>query len=488
MGLISKMQRNIVERALIDQTGADPKKYYKLAMPMGWTMDVPIPQDYAKLVDSYRSWVYVCASKNGRSVAEASMRLYLRKTKSNAGKKSILRTKSVDKKTEARLRMNPVLTKALAPAEEIEEATEHPFIDLMQSVNPFRNRFETMEETELFLELTGNSYWYVVRNKVGTPAQIWTLPAQNVRIVPSAEKFIAGYVYIKGAQKIPFDTEEIVHFKFSNPNNMHYGLGPLWAIYSAYQFQVSTRQFETSLMNNQGRPEGILTYPEELDETEFKRIRHEWQQNYGGVNKVGRVLILSGGVDYKPITMSPKEMSYLAGLKLTREEIAGAFDIPMSKLTMESSNRAVADSGDYQYANEAIEPRLRRIEEKLNESLIPSYDENLFVAYDSTVPEDKEFILKERESNLRTYYSSINLEKDRAKEDHVDWGDKPWAPVGLAPLGEGGGGGEFPGGGSGPLFGLEEGTSGTGGTSGTSGGQFPGFEEGKGKVSRHGRI
>jgi len=480
MGLIANMQRSIIERAMPDQAGADPKRYYQAAFPLGWSTDVPTPQDYARLVDSYKSWVYVCASKNGRSVAEATQRLYLRKTSELAGKKSVLRTKSVGRKTEDRLRKNPMLTKMLSPAEEIEEVLEHPYIDLMSSINPFRNRFETMEETELFLELCGNSYWYVVRNKLSLPAQIWTLPAQNVRVVPSADKFISGYVYLKGAYKIPFDPEEIIHFKFSNPNNMHYGLGPLSAIYSAYQFHESTRRFETALMANMGRPEGILTYPEELDEVEFKRIRKEWVENYGGVGKVGKVLILSGGTDYKPITMSPKEMSYLAGLKITREEIAGAFDIPMSKLTMESSNRAVADSGDYQYANEAIEPRLRRIEEKLNEALIPSYDENLFVAYDSTVPEDKDFMLRERESNIRSFYSSINLERDRAKEDHVDWGDVPWAPMGLAPLGaEPPAPPEIPGGvmGTSGTAGTSAGSSGTSGTGGTSGL----FGEGKGR-------
>jgi hypothetical protein len=100
---------------------------------------------------------------------------------------------------------------------------------------------------------------------------------------------------------------------------------------------------------------------------------------------------------------------------------------------------------------DTIEPRLRRIEETINEKLMPMYDENLFVAYDSVVPDDKAFELTTRTANLGSYVTTVNEEREKMGLDKVAWGDVPLAPPTIAPLGSqpaaapGGGGGNEPG-------------------------------------------
>jgi hypothetical protein len=64
----------------------------------------------------------------------------------------------------------------------------------------------------------------------------------------------------------------------------------------------------------------------------------------------------------------------------------------------------------------------------LNERLIPLYDERLFVAFDNPVPEDKEFKLRERESNLRTFTITINEARASEGMEPVSWGDEPFIP------------------------------------------------------------
>jgi hypothetical protein len=158
-------------------------------------------------------------------------------------------------------------------------------------------------------------------------------------------------------------------------------------------------------------------------------IRDLKKQNYGGPAKVGKTLLLEKGLKYQGISMSPREMNYIQGRKFIREEIAAAFGVPMSKLTSESVNRANALAGDVQYMSDTIEPRCRRIEEKLNERLLPMYDDtgSLFVAYDDIVPADKEFRLRERSSNL---------ERQIDGQEPVEWGDKPIMGSGMTHFGD----------------------------------------------------
>jgi SPP1 gp7 family putative phage head morphogenesis protein len=99
------------------------------------------------------------------------------------------------------------------------------------------------------------------------------------------------------------------------------------------------------------------------------------------------------------------------------------------------ATRANAENAMYMYMKDTILPRVCRVEQKINEKLCPMYDGDLFVAFDNPVPEDREFRLKEREVNLRTGYSSINLERQEDNLDEVEWGDIPIMAAGMVPLG-----------------------------------------------------
>ena len=124
------------------------------------------------------------------------------------------------------------------------------------------------------------------------------------------------------------------------------------------------------------------------------------------------------------------------GRRWNREEICAAYGVPMSKVTSENVNLANAYVGERQYAADTILPRTTRIEEKLNEnSFIQRYGQNMFVAFDNPVPEDKEFELKERESDLKNSVKSINEVRKQRGLEEVEWGNIPLVTAGVAPLG-----------------------------------------------------
>ncbi len=401
----------------------------------GLGREVYTQEDYGRLINAYKSWIYICANKNATAVAEAPLRLYV--SKPAASSKLLVKTIKTSLPTKKRLaskaNLQGYITKAVNG--DIEEVVDHPFLTMLKNVNPLINRFDLWELTQIWLELTGNAYWYVYKDNLGVPQEIWPIPPQFVRMVADPTKIVGGYIYQRAAQKIPFDAEEIIHFKFGNPSGSFYGTSPLSAVIDTYYSDQNIRNFESTLMKNAGRPEGVLETAATMNTETFKRLKEEWGKNYAGVNKVGKTIILENGLTYKPITFTPREMNYVVGRKMNREEIAAAFGIPMSKLTTESVNRSNAEQGNYQYYTDTIEPRLRRIEEKINERLAPMYDENLFVAYDSTVPEDREFELKERTSHLGSYVTTVNEERAKLGMEEVEWGKVPLAPPTIAPLG-----------------------------------------------------
>lgn len=374
------------------------------------TYGAPQPQDYERQVQAYKSWAYACAWKNATSVARNKLCLYK-------------------------------VVQSADGEEELTKISQHPFIDVITSVNPFSNRFELFTLTQIFLELTGNAYWWMPKNELGVPYMIWCIPAHWTKIIPSKEKFIDGYVVrVPGmGELVPFDEEDVVHFKFPSPFDLFYGTGPLFAAAYALDLNVQTKEWAINFFMNNAQPSGVLTTESSLNPDQYQRLKDRWNEKYKGSKNAGKIAILEAGLKYEQTGSNIRDARLELVTREVRDEILGMFGVPASKLGLvEDVNRANADANDYTYAKETIAPRLTLIEEKLNEKVIPIYDKGLICKFDNPVPEDKEFKLREREINIRSGVVTIDeeREKDGLKPFNLPETSKPLIPFNLVPAGE----------------------------------------------------
>lgn len=424
MGLINRL------KALFN-IGNNP---YLTALFSGWnTQYGPYkPNKIEDAIDEYKNWVYICADKNATSVASVPLRLYAAKSSRNSTR--AYRTKSVPDAQLKYMSNSPTTYNYIRKAVEVEEVLEHPYLELMRNVNPVENEFETKELLMLYLELTGNAYLLLANSKLGKPSQLWVLQSQHITIIPDKTEYIKYYVYKKDTpQETRFEPEEIIHFKYPNPKDILYGTSPLMAAADSIDINNYMKQFEAALFKNRAVPEHYIV-GKNLSKTQRDQLEEQLQK-YKGAARVGKTGVFSGEIDIKALNLTPKELNFLAGHKITRDEIAAIFGVPVSKLTTEDVNRANAEAGDYAYSKDTILPRCRRIEQKLNERLLPLWDTRLFCAFDNPVPKDKEFRLQERSSNISNGYTSINEERQRDGLQEVPWGNYPWLPMNLLPVG-----------------------------------------------------
>lgn len=348
----------------------------------------PQPKDFSRFIQSYKSWAYACAWKNATSVAKNKIQLYKRTIENNE--------------------------------EVLDRIPDHPFLDVMKNVNPFSNNFELLTITVINMELTGNGYWWIPRNALGVPYMIWNIPSHWVTIVPSKDKFIEGYmVQVPGkGVKIPFDEEEVVHFKYPSPFDLFYGTGPLWAGAEALDLNQNIKTWGINYFMNNAQPSGVLTTDDSLAPEQYSRLRDMWNSRYRGSQNAGKIALLESGLKYQQIGSTIRDARFEMVSKDIRNEILSMFGVPASKLGLvEDVNRANADANDYTYMKDTILPKLILIEEKLNEKFMPIYEQDrgveLICKFDNPVPEDKDFKLRERESNIRSGVTTIDEEREK---------------------------------------------------------------------------
>lgn len=374
----------------------------------------PHPEDFALQIQQYKSWVYACAWKNATSVAKCKLCLY---------------KKTVDEEGE----------------EELDKIYNHPFLDVINNVNPHQNRFELFTLTQIFLELTGNSYWWMPKDNLGVPYMIWCIPSHWVKIIPSKEKFIEGYlVQVPGKQAapIPFDEEEVVHFKFPSPFSLFYGTGPTIAAQFGIDLNKHMKTWGINYFLNDAKPGGVLSTETSLSSDQYKRLRDQWNAKHRGTQNAGKMAILEGGLTYQQIgsTVRDARMEFVA--KEVRDEILAMYGVPASKLGLvEDVNRANADANDYTYQKETILPRLALIEEKFNEKIKKFYPQDnggkLICKFENPVPEDNAVKLAERQANIACGYSTIDEEREKDGLEPFDLPEtsKPLIPFNLVPAG-----------------------------------------------------
>ena len=393
------------------------------------------PQSKAEMVEQLTSWVYICAQVNSTAVASVPLGLYVA---SETGGKSwtTITTKAVAKPVAKYLRGNAGLRPWIVKGEEIEEVTEHPFLALMQNVNPFMNGSDLRELTSIFLDLTGEAYWYIVRNALGVPAELWPIPSQYVTPIPgkTLKEFIIGYEYGRGRVKQTLRIEDVIPFSFPNPANPYKGMSCVRGVADAIFVNAKINEYVESMFENKARVGGIFMPDMTMSLPEITRAREELKEKYTGARKAGMSMMLPPGVKFERDYVTPDEMAYIEGKKITREEICIAFGVPISVLVSTDVNRANAESGDYRHAKNGVLPRLRKIEEKLNEKLLPMFDPQLFCAFENPIKDDRTIILAENTQYVGAGVLTINDVRSELGKEPIDGGDEPLVSGLLIPL------------------------------------------------------
>jgi HK97 family phage portal protein len=314
------------------------------------------------------------------------------------------------------------------------KVTDHALLRLLDYANEFQTGQEITELMQLHMDLVGKAYWYLPLNKFRLPGEIWILPPHQVKIVHSKENFISGYIYTGAGEPIPISKDEIIRFSMPDPLNPYGSIGYAQAAAVELDSEIFAGKWNRNFFYNSARPDAALEYEETLTDDEFEKLRSQWQARHGGLSQAHKIAILEGGVKYKQIQISQKDMDFSLLRKQTRENLLFTFGMPLSVMGIsENVNRANAEAGDYTFARWLIKPRLTRIKNKLNEQLVPKFGTGIELDFDEVVPETVEMKKGLAESGVRSGWMTINEARKLNGFDTVPKGDVFLIPFNMMP-------------------------------------------------------
>ena len=313
----------------------------------------------------------------------------------------------------------------------------HRILSLLRGMNPFQTSEEVMALDSIYLESIGESFWALNFNALNEPAEIILPYPHKMSVVPDRNfPFVKGYVYGAGAEAIPFDVNEIIHFKFPNPLNQYRGLGQAQAIGINLDAKQNMDKWVNQFFYNSARPDGVIQFDYNLSDEQFDKLKKQWSEKYRGVSKAHQVALLEGGGKYLQIQNTIKDMDFPLLDQKIRDVILGVEGMPLSVMGItENVNKANAEAGDYTFARWIVKPRLNWKKSKLNEQLLPKFknSQNLEIGFEEVVKETVDQKIAAAESGMRAGYLTVNEARKTQGLDPIPNGDVLLVPLNLIP-------------------------------------------------------
>lgn len=323
---------------------------------------------------------------------------------------------------------------SLILAEGDRELDDHPLLALLARPNPRQGRAGLIETLVSNLLITGDAYLECVCLDE-TPRELHALRPDRMRVEAGADGWPEAYEHRVGAHVTRYDQRAepvppILHLSLFHPLDDQFGLSPLEPAAAAVDLHNAASAWNKALLDNTARPSGALIYkgPEGqgLSDDQVGRLKEELEAQFSGAANAGRPLLLDGGLDWRPMSLTPQEMDFLSAKNAAARDIALAFGVPPMLLGI---------LGDATYANYAqanvalwrqtVVPLISRIAQSLANWLSPAYGAELTLKPDLDAVEA---LADERESLWRRL-SAAEFLTDDEKRAAVGYGARETPPA-----------------------------------------------------------
>lgn len=326
---------------------------------------------------------------------------------------------------------------------------DHPAAQLLGYVNKHWTARRLARMDELSMCLWGESYW-AIETDGGKPKEIWWCKPSRMRPVPDEENYLVGYIYepIHGGQRIHFNADEVIWFRYPNPLDEFSALSPVAAAKLAAEAASAMMTSNRNMFRNGLQVAGLITPPAEMKTftpQQADDLELFLRKKLSGSEQAHRWAVMRYEANWKPMAINPKDAEFTSGLGLTLRQVANAYGIPVPLLN-DMSGATLANVSELTKAFWAhtLVPDSQLHAEEIVEQFLPRYGKGSpdYAEYDySAVPalqESATEVWSRDTQALDRGMITINEWRLRNGMPAENWGERPWLPLNKAQVDENG--------------------------------------------------
>lgn len=228
----------------------------------------------------------------------------------------------------------------------------HPLMQLLRKPNPEQSWSQFCEEWFLFRGLSGEGPLRAI-TVGGQPRELWVLRPDWLSLLSYRNGLPYHWQYTEQLEgqslgvhnfyrEDPRKFFELALWKEINPLHRFRGLSPLVSAAFAVDTMNAYAVANKAVLDNGVTPSGVFTYkpkegPGTLNDTQYKRLKGQINDTHAGARNTGKPILLEGGLEWQATGLSPREMEYIAGKKLSSLDVCIVYGVPAQMVGLEGS-------------------------------------------------------------------------------------------------------------------------------------------------------
>lgn len=243
---------------------------------------------------------------------------------------------------------------------------EKPPPTWLQQPNPETTVFELIEHTSASIDVDGNAFWWLMRDRLGRVGEVWVLPPSEVHVhrdrPPRDDpKRYMPKEYRVGNEDVPAD--EILHIRgFSLPGRLR-GLNPIQEHMVSLGLAMAAEEYGEAFFRNGATMSGVIEAEADPGEDNVRRMQASFELDHSGVRNAHRPGFLFGGAKWRQLTIPNDAAQFLETRQYQRQEICAIFRVPPHKAQI--LDRATWGNIEHQaieWVTDGLVPTISRIE------------------------------------------------------------------------------------------------------------------------------
>lgn len=301
------------------------------------------------------------------------------------------------------------------------------FDRLINKPNQFQNSiqfFETWMNSKLS---RGNTYVMKVKNNAGNIVELRILDPDKVVPLVADDGSVFYQISPENISGLPAQVtvpaREIIHDRFNCLFHPLIGVSPIYACAIAAMQGNHIQESSAFFFKNGGKPSGVISVPGNLDAAKAREIKEAWDTGYAGENS-GKTGLLSGGSEYKAISMSAVDAETVAQQKLSAEVVCSAFHVPAYKVGVgEMPSYDNIESLEQQYYSQCLQVLIESIEALLKETFEFDAKKSVELDIGALLRMDSERRMKTLGEGVKNTILTPNEARKKENLPPVDGGD-----------------------------------------------------------------
>lgn len=249
--------------------------------------------------------------------------------------------------------------------------------EILHKVNPHWTWNRLLQMTDMSLGVWGSAFWFLERGESANmaPREIWWGKPSQVTVYPDPENYIRGFEYEVNGRTLWFEPNEVIWFRYPNPNDEFSGLSPLAASRLSVDYAKSALKSNLNLFTNGNQMGGII-WPKQriLEKNQAEEIERQIDRRTKGVDKAHRWNFFRFEVEAREFGVTPKDAEFLGGLKFSLEEICRAYHWPQDLVGGQRTYENFRAAMQAAYTHSVI-PSAKFITDELTEKFLPMFPE-----------------------------------------------------------------------------------------------------------------